>query len=269
MRGPKLWRAALMRARILLAVVGLTMVMAFATYTIRLDRLVLWQVVRTCVADFKLTGAPFPCLEVDLSAGEERGSVVLRPPLSHEIILAPTRKIIGIEDPFLESTDAPNYFDAAWRARSFLEGTGGRALERDAVALIVNSAVVRAQDQLHIHVVCLLPSALRSLAAAAPKLPIRKWAWIGAVVPHTMFWGMRVRGTDLSDVEPFRIAAEGLADKVRVLGDLMIMVASVRVGGDDDFLILFSYAGAPGAWWPWGDNDMLDPNCRAGRRLSG
>jgi hypothetical protein len=65
--------------------------------------MVLWQVERACVADFKLTGTPFPCLEVDRSGGEERGNVVLRPPLLDDTILAPMRKITGIEDPFLQS----------------------------------------------------------------------------------------------------------------------------------------------------------------------
>ena len=34
-------------------------------------RQALWQAVRACVADFKLTGVPFPCLLVDLTGGEE------------------------------------------------------------------------------------------------------------------------------------------------------------------------------------------------------
>ena len=57
-----------------------------------LHRMALWQVVRACVADTKLTGTPFPCLEVDLSGGEERGAVVLRPPLSDDTILCPDAK---------------------------------------------------------------------------------------------------------------------------------------------------------------------------------
>ena len=182
-------------AWILAAVAALTVSGAFATFAIGLDRMVLWQVVRACVADFKLTGTPFPCLEVDLSGGEERGAVVLRPPLSDDTILAPTRRIVGIEDPFLQSPGAPNYFDAAWRARTFLKGADGRAPERDAIALIVNSAAVRGQDQLHIHLGCLVPYARRTLAAAAPKIPMGEWAQIGAVVPHTMFWGYRIPGT--------------------------------------------------------------------------
>jgi CDP-diacylglycerol pyrophosphatase len=233
-------------AWILSAVAGLTMSTGFATFAIGLDRMVLWQVVRACVADFKLTGTPFPCLEVDVSGGEERGNVVLRPPLSDDTILAPTRRIIGVEDPFLQSPVAPNYFDAAWRVRMFLKGADGQVPERDAIALVVNSGSVRVEDQLHIHVGCLLPTARLALAAAAPKVPMGEWARIGAVVPHTMFWGLRIRGTDLSNVEPFQLAREALAGKANGPGDVTIAVAGVRVDSEDEFLILASYAKAPG-----------------------
>jgi CDP-diacylglycerol pyrophosphatase len=257
------------RAWIVWVAAGLVAVAAFATFAIELDRLALWRVVQACVADSKLTGAPFPCLKVDLSAGEERGDVVLRPPRVHDMILAPTRKIAGIEDPFLQSPEAPNYFDAAWRARSLLKDADGREPERDAVALAVNSAVVRTQDQLHIHVGCLFPSVRRALAAAAPDVPIGEWARVGDVIPHLVFWGMRVPGTNLSDVAPFRLAAEALADKVADRADLTIIVAGVRVEGDDEFLILASYAHAPHAWWPVGADDFLDRNCEAGPGLAG
>ena len=169
----------------------------------------LWQVVRACVADYKLTGTPFPCLAVDLAGGEERGNVVLRPPLLDDTVLAPTRKITGVEDPFLQSPEAPNYFDAAWRARTFLKGPEGQAPERDAVARVVNSAIVRGQDQLHIHMGCLLPYARRALAAAAPRISMGEWAQIGPVVPHTTLWGYRIPGTGLANVNPFSARRRG------------------------------------------------------------
>ena len=254
---------------ILLAVAALTVSTAFATFAIGVDRLVLWQVVRACVADFKLTGTPFPCLEVNLAGGEALGDVILRPPLSDDTILSPTRRITGIEDPFLQSPEAPNYFDAAWRARTFLKSADGQTPERDAIALIVNPAAVRDQDQLHIHLGCLLSPARRALAAAAPKVPMGEWAPIGAVIPHTMFWGFRIRETELSKVEPFRLAAEALAGKTKGPGDLTIMVAGVRVESDDEFLILASYAKAPGAWWAVGASDLLNSTCPAGPRRAG
>ena len=243
---------------ILAGVAALTVSAAFAAYAMELHRMVLWQVVRACVADYKLTGTPFPCLEVNLTGGEERGSVVLRPPLSEDTVFAPTRRIKGVEDPFLQSPDAPNYFDAAWRARTFLKAADGRAPERDDIALFLNSAIVRTQDQLHIHVGCLLPHARRTLAAVAPKIPMGEWAQIGPVVPHTMFWGYRLPGADLANVNPFRLAAEELGDKTSSPGDLTIVVAGVRVEDDDQFLILASYSKAPHAWWPVGADNLLD-----------
>ena len=251
-----------MKKAVILLVIAVT---AFATSAIGLDRLALRQVVRACVADFKVTGAPFPCLEVDLSSGEDRGYIVLRPPRLNDLILTPTRKIVGIEDPLLQSAEAPNYFNAAWRARSFLNGADGRAREHDEIALVANSAAVRTQDQLHIHVGCLKTPARRMLAAAAPKVPIGKWVQIGAVVPHTVFWGMRIRGADLSDIEPFRLAAEALAGEVIPPRNLMIAAAGVRVEGDDQFLILASYAEATGAW----SSALLDGTCPAGPSPSG
>ena len=146
-------------------------------------------------------------------------------------------------------------------------GVDGRMPERDAIALIVNSAVVRVQDPLHIHVGCLLFSARLALAAAAPKVPIGEWAPIGAVVPHTMFWGLRIPGTDLPNVNPFRLAAEALAGRAQ-RRDMTIAVAGVRVGGDDQFLVLASYARAPGAWWPVGDGNLYS-SCRAAPRSPG
>ena len=197
--------------RILAVVAVLTVSAAFAAYAMELHRMVLWQVVRACVADYKLTGTPFPCLEVNLSGGEERGDVVLRPPF-WMTRSSPRRG--GLLELRTRSCSRP-------RRRTISTPLGARACssrprtdsapERDAIALFVNSAVVRTQDQLHIHVGCLVPYARRTLAAAAPKVPMGEWAQIGPVVPHTMFWGYRIPGTELANVNPFRFAAEALA----------------------------------------------------------
>ena len=248
-------------ARLLFASASLITLTAVATFALGLDRQALWQVVRACVADFKLTAAPYPCLAVNLSDGEERGYVVLRPPLMHDMILSPTRQIVGVEDPFLRTTEAPNYFAAAWRARSLLVDPGGRPPKRDAVALVVNSALNRTQDQLHIHIGCLLPPVQRAIAAAAPQVPAGDWKQITAVVPHIVFWGMRVPGMDLADVEPFRLVAKAFADKARDEGRLTIVVTAVHVQGEDGFLILASYLGAPHSWWSVGDNELIGARC--------
>lgn len=235
--------------------------LAAAPFALRLQRLALTGVVRACVADTIWLGSPFPCLQVDLSGGEERGHVVFRPPLFGDLVVAPTRDIVGVEDPYLQSPAASNYFDAAWRARSFLKGSDGREPDRDEIALVVNSAVVRDQDQLHIHVGCLQATIRSALAGAAKHVPTGRWERIGEEVPHMIFWATRVPAPDLSNVEPFRQAAEALAGKIADRRELTIVAVGVRLDADDQFLLLASYAHAPGAWWHVGAGDLLDRNC--------
>jgi len=239
---------------------GIIALTAFATWAFELDRQALWKVVGACVADSRLTGAPFPCLKVDLADGEERGYVVLRAPFDQDTILAPTRKIAGVEDPFLQSSETPNYFADAWEAWSKLNGDkGGPAGRR--FALVVNSAVARSQDQLHIHMGCLTPLARHAIEAAAPRLPVGQWAPIGTLIPHQPFWAFLTGTSDLRRLNPFRLAAEGLGNKVSDLALLTIVVASVRVADADEFVILASYVGAPHSWWPVGADNLLRARC--------
>ncbi len=234
------------------------------------ERQTLWRVVQTCVADYKLTGAAFPCLQVNLTGGDERGYVVLRPPLRPpHIILAPTRRIVGVEDPWLQSPEAPNYFDAAWRARSFLKGPDGSPPGRDEFAVAVNSALTRSQDQLHIHLGCLVPAARRAVGAFASKLPIGEWARVAAVIRGSELWGLRIGQADLAGAEPFRLAAAGLADKVRDRARLMIVVAGIRIANDDEMLILAFYVGASRSLGQVSAENILDPACSIGSSLSG
>ena len=98
--------------------------------------------------------------------------------------------------------------------------------------------------------------------------PDGQWVRIGAVVPHTMFWGC-APGNGSFELEPFRLAAGALGGKTKSWGDLTIAVAGVRVESDDDFLILASDAKPPGARRPVGSADLLY-SCRlAGRCLAG
>jgi CDP-diacylglycerol pyrophosphatase len=244
---------------------GVIALTAFATWAFALDRQALWSVVNACVADHKLTRAPFPCLKVDLGGGKERGYVVLYAPFERDTILAPTRKIVGVEDPYLQSSAAPNYFADAWEAWLNLNGERGRSPDLG-FALVVNSALARSQDQLHIHMGCLAPSARSALDAAAPRLAIGEWSPIGPLVPHQPFWAFRTGTADLGRLDPFRLAAEGFADKVRNLALLTVVVASARIAGADEFVVLASYAGAPHAWWPVGADNLLLARCPSGPR---
>jgi CDP-diacylglycerol pyrophosphatase len=224
------------------------------------SRLALWRTVRVCVADFKLIRAPFPCLKVDLSTGEDRGYVVLRPPFGpRDTILAPTRKVIGVEDPWLQSPNAPNYFEDAWRALPLFHKPDSKPPPPDDFALGVNSASTRSQDQLHIHFGCLRPSAKRALSAVASTLPVGSGTRVDKVEPGILIWALRTGKPTLDGVDPFRLAAEGLAGHIKSRAQLMIFVTQIHTESDE-FIILASYVGQ--RYQPEVE-DVLDLSCSA------
>ncbi len=235
-----------------------------------LARKALWLAVRACVADFKLTESAFPCLQVDLTGGEERGYVVLRsafgPP---DTILAPTRRVTGIEDPWLRSPDAPDYFEAAWRATALLKGADGVPLGVDNHALAVNSALTRSQDQFHIHIGCLAPVFRRWLPDLVAKLPSGQWARLDVAIAGSSFWALRTGRTDLQGVEPVRLAAQRLSGKAQGLARLAILVAQIRGAGADELVILASNAGASGSLGSGSAEDLLDSSCSGEPPASG
>jgi CDP-diacylglycerol pyrophosphatase len=230
------------------------------------SRQALWLVVQACVADFRLIGAAFPCLEVDLNGGEERGYVVLRDPLNPDTILTPTRRVTGIEDPWLRSREAPNYFADAWRAQPLLERPAGRP-EPDDFALAVNSALTRGQDQFHIHLGCLAPAVRRWLPDFVRRLPIAAWTRIGVFAASPSLWVLRTGRADLQDVEPVRLAAEAIGGRGN-LARMSILVTKLPIAGSEEAVILASYAGASGSPHPVSAESMLDPTCSGGRASS-
>lgn len=223
----------------------------------------LWQVVRTCLANHALTGGAFPCLEVNISDGEERGYVILRPPLGKpDIILSPTRKIVGVEDPSLSTLEAPNYFQDAWNARAFLSDANQKLLAHDDVAVVVNSRFSRTQDQLHIHIGCISWASRQTLQAIAPELSKNKWVRIREPIHGLKFWARQVAQETLAGVNPFRLAAEGLSNEIRSRAQLTIVVAGAQLAdGRDGFVLLVPHNDPFGPSRQFSAEDFLDLSC--------
>jgi CDP-diacylglycerol pyrophosphatase len=233
-----------------------------AGWALSLDRKTLWPVVRACVATYKLSRLPYPCLEVDLSRGEAGGFVVLRPPVGPpDTILSPTRHLTGVEDPFLQSPDSPNYFADAWNARGFV-GEGRDGPPPDRVGLVVNPLSLRSQDQLHIHIGCLFPEIRAEIDAFAGVASVGVWRRPGRAMPS--FWGFRTGRSDLTGIDPFRIAAEKFGADVGHRAHMAILVAQAR----GEFIIFVNTPHSPGLWTPMGADDTLDLACRDEPTLS-
>ena len=243
---------------VLSALAGL--VSAFAGFADE-RRAALWEVIQACLVNHSVTGFAFPCLQVSTADGEERGYVVLRRPGTGDIVLAPTKQVVGVEDPWLRTVEAPNYFRDAWNARSFLEELERRPLDHEDVALAVNSQLLRSQDQLHIHIGCLSYAARLATRSAAPELSDSEWTRLKWHVRGPAVWARRISGSSLDGVNPFRMAEE-IAEGNSKLTHLAIVVAgSALADGRDGFVEL--------AWLddsarPGGSltaDGLLDPNC--------
>ena len=225
-------------------------------------RQALWEVVRSCLANYDLTGVAFPCLKVDLAGGVEQGYVVLRPPFgAPDTILTPARRIVGIEDPWLQSPGAPNFFEAAWNARTLVKSLNGRPPGRQEAALAVNSRHLRSQDQLHIHIGCLLPSARRRLETLGSTLRIGEWTRVEGVLSRSEVWVFRTARASLATIEPFRLAADGLGATKLDRARLAIAVAEIKVAGRGEFFILASRPNASESRAAAGAEGIVDPVC--------
>ena len=252
------------RRGVVIALIAFVLVAAGVAFATGAQRLTLWGVVQLCTANQTMFGGPFPCLAVDLNDGVGLGWVVLRPPLgSPDTILSPTKKVLGIEDPWLRSNDAPNYFRDAWKMRSFVKTRDGGRAARDNMAVAVNSRIARSQDQLHVHIGCLTPDVWRPLQTIVPKLMFNSWADIGPIVEGADFRALRIASDDLAGVNPFRLAMDAYkSDGPIKSADLLVVVARLGdAGKNGEFVLLTSRVGS--ARWPRAPStdEILDVAC--------
>jgi CDP-diacylglycerol pyrophosphatase len=172
------------------------------------DRDLLWGVVKVCVANHELTGGAFPCLDVDTEQGVARGFAVVRAPLKQtHVVVTPTSRVAGIEDPALQSPEAPNYFADAWSARKYVLDSVERPIGERDIGLAVNSRPGRSQDQLHIHVDCLHHRYAQLVRQHDSGLSAEKWTRLTFALRGRYYWAMLINSPDLREINIFRTAA--------------------------------------------------------------
>lgn len=223
----------------------------------------LWQVVQLCVANHNWTGASFPCLTVNTSDGEERGYIVLRRPVGRpDTILAPTRKITGLEDPLLRSSETPNYFLDAWNERTLVSDRIQRPLAHEQVALAVNSRYTRTQDQFHIHIGCVDREASEILDTISPDLSANRWVRARKRFYGFDIWGLQIAKETLDGVNPVRLLEDGFPDESGSRGLSTIVLAGVKLpDGRDGFALLTWRSNLQASRLQFTAEDFLDERC--------
>jgi CDP-diacylglycerol pyrophosphatase len=200
----------------------------------------LWQIVNgRCVPDERAHQDPAPCAQVVPGSGPDQGYAVLKALEGRrQYLLIPTARIAGIESPVLQNADSPNYFAAAWRARSFLDEQAGGALPRDWVSLAINSASARSQDQMHIHIDCLSADVHDALAAHRAEIG-PTWTPFAVPLSGRPYSAIAVPGAELDGVNPVALLVDGLdGARADMASRTIVVVGSVAPDGRPGFVVL-------------------------------
>lgn len=200
------------------------------------NRDVLWHIVHDqCVPEQQThsTLKP-PCVLVDLAGGY---TVIKDRDGETQFLTIPTEKITGIEDSKILSPGAPNYFADAWQSHDMVSQRAGHTLPRDDIGLAINSDHGRSQDQLHIHIDCMLPTvvdAVRKHAAAVTS----QWAPFPEKLAGHPYIARTVASADLSGDNPFTLLADGVPVAQADMGNWTLVAVPTTVAGAPGFVLL-------------------------------
>ena len=195
----------------------------------------LWHIVHDlCVPDMEARGRPAPCVIVDLN---HRYVVLKDIEGATQFLLLPTDQVPGIESPALLAPSAPNYWQAAWAARTLFEQKVGHPVPREDIALAVNSQYGRTQNQLHIHIDCVGAKVHTALAQHEDDITTQ-WSSL-ALGSYGRTYRVRwIDGPDLN-ANPFKILFE--TDPVAhndMARETLVVVGAQRRDGAAGFVLI-------------------------------
>jgi CDP-diacylglycerol pyrophosphatase len=217
----------------------------------------LWHIVGDqCVPNEKLHHSPRPCEMVDLAGGY----AVLKDIVGNsQFLLIPTTRVSGIESPQVLEPDAPNYWQAAWQARRYVDERAHRQLPRNAIGLAINSVDGRTQNQLHIHVDCMRLDVIAILRERAGAIG-SQWAKFPVPLVDHDYLAMRLTQADLTGINPFVLLADGVPEARGDMGHFTLVVVGATYQGKDGFVLLAGHANPATRNWGSGE-ELQDHAC--------
>jgi CDP-diacylglycerol pyrophosphatase len=225
----------------------------------------LWKIVHgKCVPHVTAGEGPTPCSLVDLAGGyavlkDIRGAT--------QFLLIPTARITGIESPEILAPDAPNYWQAAWEARRFVNEKAGRDLPPQDISLAINAATQRSQNQLHIHIDCIRTDVRAALAKNAAGIGEQ---WVALALPPAghRYMVRRIDSPDLAGIYPFRLAADSLPGAAAEMGQQTMVLTGAPVEGEKaGFYLLDDHVDPAQPKRGWGE-ELQDHDCALLKKAS-
>lgn len=196
----------------------------------------LWNIVNgECVPDQTEHHSPKPCAVVAAADGyailkDIRGDF--------QYLLIPTKRVSGIDDPYVLQPAAPNYFAQAWMNRNGVEQSLGHAVPRQYLSLAINSKYGCTQNQLHIHIDCIRPDVAKILGDKESEIGT---SWVTVSLPprgHD-YQVRRIDGENIWHTDPFILVADQGADIRNDMAAETIMLAGAQFSnGQQGFYLL-------------------------------
>lgn len=206
-----------------------------------LDRDAIWKVVKDkCLLNEKNNSKPDPCTELYPNKDGKVGYAVLKDLKgSAHYLIIPTDQISGIESPDVIKPSGENWFSFAWQARDLLNKATGHQIPRDDVALAINSVEGRGQDQLHIHLSCILPSVKAEINKQAKDIETH-WSNQYIDLDNKHFFAERVDHSTLSDFNPIKAVADQIPGAKADMGRMTIIVVGASESNKRDGFLVFA-----------------------------
>ena len=245
--------------RRLLAALAAASVALLVAAPARADRMALWNIVHgQCVPHVQAGQGPAPCVSVDLSGGEDHGVALLKDLHGVAQMLAiPTRRVTGIEDPFVLTPEAPNYFAYAWSQLPAMEAKLGRPLPRASVGVAINSMFSRSQDQLHLHLDCLDREVAAQIADYGPSFD-ETFRPMTVALKGRHYWARRIDYGDLAAASPFQRLAEGIEGARLDMGLWTLALVGADFSGRPGYVLLADHAELTAGGH---SEDIMDHDC--------
>lgn len=217
----------------------------------------LWNVIRLVCVPGAALGLKYPCLRVVGPSGGAWGYAVLQVSPTH-LLTVPTNRVTGIEDPQVQGSAATGLWQAAWMAAADLSPAGAAQLPRSSIALAVNSAIGRSQDQLHIHTSCIRAD-VRGLLDKNQADISSKWAPLPTKIDGLQYSAMRLVTPDLSNTNLFSLLDPSIkASPASMKLQTLVVVGAMFKDGTSGFYVLNNQAGRGNAAV---GEQLLDKRC--------
>jgi CDP-diacylglycerol pyrophosphatase len=201
----------------------------------------LWKIVHDhCVPDQSSHNDPAPCVAVNLA---ERWALYKDDNGNTQFLLIPTDRVTGIEHPSILTKAAPNYWEAAWAARGFVDQRAAKSLTSDEIALAINSQLARSQNQLHIHIDCIRPDARDALRRIQTQIGA---TWIRTPVLGQEYEIRSLSAVDLHRTNLFALVADHLQPGQTMEAETIVLAGAVLPDGTSGFDLLAGRVGAGG-----------------------